>query len=126
MSKPDDTSKTGIEERAKALFDESVDALDGATLSKLNRSRQLALAELADTPSRQWVRWAPVTGAAAAALVVAIALRGPGGIDVPEGQVSSVTDFEILLSDDDLDMLEELEFYSWLDTADLDAVTNGG
>ena len=31
--------------------------------------------------------------------------------------VGTATDFEIMLSEDSLDMLEELEFYSWIDTA---------
>ena len=31
-----------------------------------------------------------------------------------------MTDFEILLSEDSLEMLEDLEFYSWVGTADLD------
>jgi hypothetical protein len=35
----------------------------------------------------------------------------------------TATDFEIMLSEDSLDMLEELEFYSWIDTASLE--TNG-
>jgi hypothetical protein len=36
---------------------------------------------------------------------------------------STATDFEILLNEDNLEMLEELEFYSWLD---LDAGANVG
>ena len=32
----------------------------------------------------------------------------------------SAADFEILLSEDSLDMLEDLEFYSWIDTANLE------
>ena len=36
------------------------------------------------------------------------------------------TDFEILLSEDSLDMLEDLEFYSWMDTANLDSGSDVG
>ena len=34
-----------------------------------------------------------------------------------------MTDFEILLSEDNLDMIEDLEFYSWVGSAELE--TNG-
>jgi hypothetical protein len=86
MNNPDE--KFG--RQTKKLFDQSVDGLDASTLSRLNRSRQLALAEpqQAHTVLR---RWAPVTGIAAA---------------------------EILLGEDSFDMLEDLEFYSWLDTVE--------
>lgn len=125
MTSPEDRKRDDLEQRAKALFDESVDALDGSTLSKLNQGRQAALQELASSsPARQWSRWAPVTGAVAAAVVVTVVLQTTGGVDTPDAQ--SVTDFEILLGSDDLEMLENLEFYSWLDAADLDAVTSGG
>ena len=58
MNTPADDKR--LEESAKTLFDDSVARLDAATLSKLNQSRQAALAELADdSPARQWIRWMP-------------------------------------------------------------------
>lgn len=105
-------------ERAKRLFDDSVDRIDAATLSRLNRGRQRALAELgADGPARgHWMRWVPATGVAAAALVTVMMMnaRPPDVVQEPV----SASDFEMLLDDgDELDMLEDLEFYSWLDLA---------
>lgn len=111
-----------FEARAKAHFDDSVDALDGRTLSRLNRSRQAALAELA--PRRRatrWARWLPATGVVAAALVTVMVLRGPDAGDRDDTAVTA-SDFELLLDErmdeQSLEMLEELEFYSWLDTVD--------
>jgi len=97
---------------AKALFDESVDELDAATLSTLNQSRQKALAELHVQPT-QWLRWVPAAAMATAALlVVTIILPGPANISsVP----ADVTDMEILLGEDSIEMLEDLEFYAWID-----------
>jgi hypothetical protein len=103
--------------KAKTLFDASVDSLDAATLSRLNRSRQRALAA-AERPGRQWLRWAPATGIAAAAVVGALVLNGPAGFSVSEPLTT--VDFEMLLEDDGLEMFEDLEFYSWLDQADLE------
>ncbi|MDH3531687.1 MAG: hypothetical protein OEO82_02090 [Gammaproteobacteria bacterium] len=110
-------------ERAKQLFDGSVERLDAATLSRLNHGRQKALEELRGAaPHGQWLRWIPVTGVAAAVLVTVMVMRGPNGVDVPL-QPATATDLEILLDEDSLEMLEDLEFYSWLEASDLD--TNG-
>ncbi len=125
MNTPPDDKR--LEESAKALFDDSVARLDAATLSKLNQGRQVALAELADdSPSRQWLRWMPATGVATAALVAIVVLRGPAPTDVPIASNPTITDFEILMGEDALDMIEELEFYSWISIADLESADNVG
>ena len=99
-------------QEAKSLFDESVDRLDAATLSTLNRSRQRALAEIHARPA-QWTRWVPAAGMATAALVVAmVILPGPAEIQAVPAEV---TDMEILLGEDSIEMLEDLEFYEWID-----------
>ena len=101
---------------AKQAFDQSVDGLDAATLSRLNRGRQAALAEL-EGPGRQWLRWMPATGVAAAVLLVMMTFRGPGEIDVIN---APATDFELLISEESIEMLEDLEFYSWLDMQEME------
>ena len=98
--------------RAKADFDSSVDALDAETLSRLNRARHAALAEL-QQPARQWSRWVPAAGLAAAAVVAVVIVQNPVGIDEPPP--AAVADMEILLGEDSIEMFEDLEFYSWLD-----------
>jgi hypothetical protein len=105
-----------FEKQLKETFDESVDALDGATLSKLNRSRHQALAEL-QRPRRQWSRWMPATGAVAAILVAVVIVQSPSAINDVAG-ITTVTDMEILLGEDSIEMLEDLEFYSWIDAAE--------
>lgn len=112
---------------AKNLFDDSVASLDAATLSQLNQRRQSALARLAGRQRAQaWLRWMPASGLAAAAVVAVMMMQGPGVVDIPEMPDTAATDFEILLGDDSLEMIEELEFYSWIDVADLDALDNVG
>ena len=100
-------------EKAKQLFDESVEGLDGQTRSRLNRGRQVALDEL-KTGRPVWVQWAPAAGVAAAAVVAVVLWTGSPPIDdlTPE---SSAADFEILLTEDSFEMLGDLEFYSWID-----------
>ena len=121
------SSQGPFEQKARALFDDSVEGLDAETLSKLNQGRQRALAELG-RPARpgQWLQWIPATGVVAAALVTVIIVRGPGGVEPLEVPVGTAADFEILLGEDSLEMLEELEFYAWMEDADLEPGGNAG
>jgi hypothetical protein len=100
-------------EKARKLFDESVADLDAQTRSRLNRGRQLALEELA-TGRPVWVQWAPVAGVAAAAVFAVVLWTGNQPVDELT-PAASASDFEILLTEDSFEMLEDLEFYSWID-----------
>ena len=129
MNEPTDKSvdpEQQFADKAKQLFDGSVEQLDAATLSRLNQGRHAALDELQRSrPAAAWVRWLPATGVAAAAIVTVMVMRGPNGVDIPvEPDVAA--DFEILLEGESLDMFEELEFYSWLEAADLEENGNVG
>lgn len=122
MNKPNDSEDFAAQ--AKGAFDDSVERLDGAALSRLNQGRHAALEQLARGRSKAaWTRWAPAGGVAAAALLTMIVMRAPEMESMP---VEVVSDFEILLEDESLQMLEDLEFYSWLDDVDLDASGNVG
>jgi len=108
-----------IANQAKELFDDSVERLDAATLSRLNQGRHKALAELDHSgPSVPWLRWAPAAGVAAAAVVTVIVMRGPQVDDF--GPVTA-SDFEMLLEEDSFEMFEDLEFYAVLDAVDAEA-----
>lgn len=116
-----------FEQKARSLFDDSVEGLDAKTLSKLNQGRQRALAELGRSGMPgQWLQWVPATGVVAAALVTVIIVRGPGSVEPPVAPVGTAADFEILLGEDSLEMLEELEFYAWMEDADLEPGGNAG
>ena len=121
MKHPDEQ----LSKRAKEVFDESVEKLDGATLSKLTRSRHEALAELARPARHQWSRWMPATGVAAAVLVAVMVMQSPSDVENLV-EPATVTDMEILLGEDSIEMLEDLEFYSWLDLAELDMESDVG
>ena len=53
---PDDRDDAELERHARDMFQASVDELDAATLSRLNRSRQQALA-VAEGRNRSGWRW---------------------------------------------------------------------
>ncbi|MDJ0794496.1 MAG: hypothetical protein QNI98_09650 [Woeseiaceae bacterium] len=113
MSKSNDK----FADKAKSLFDDSVDSLDASTLSTLNQGRHRALEALNTGPSPLW-RWAPAAGVTAAVLVaVLVTLEEPQVVDtMPE----SVADMEILLGEDSIEMLEDLEFYAFIDMLEQD------
>ena len=102
-------------DRAKALLDDSAENLDAATLSRLNRARQAALATHRKGPSR-WVWSAALAGAAAAVFALAIGLH-QRGVAPPGTPASSLEAgaLDVLTSDDDLDLAENLDFYAWLE-----------
>jgi hypothetical protein len=117
-----------LEEQAKGLFDDSVEKLDAATLSRLNQGRHKALEELHRPGIVRWrgSPWAaPAAGVAAAAVVAVLVVRGPAMIDGVDDPVTA-SDFEMLLETDSLEMLEDLEFYSLLDAVDAETSGNVG
>lgn len=123
----DKMSDEQFAEQAKQLFDNSVEQLDTATLSRLNQGRHAALEVLqGNRVTATWGRWLPVTsaaGVAAAVLVTVMLAQGPDAVTLP---ADSVVDFEILLEGENLEMIENLEFYSWLDSTDMDSQGNAG
>jgi hypothetical protein len=115
-SEHDDQSN--LPRRAKQVFDASVANLDVATRGKLARARARAL-EVSARPSivphlygaRPWI----AAGALAAAALVAVLVWQ--GLGAPEARVemAALDDLELLLAEDEFEMLEELEFYAWLE-----------
>ena len=107
--------RSGLERSTKTVFDETVARTDGATRSRLNQARNRAMAEL-DAPRPGWAgAWLPAGAATAAGLVLLVLMLGR----LPDSDTALAptvaTDLEILLETDDLELIEELEFYAWLD-----------
>jgi len=112
-----------IEKRAKELLDTSIEHLDGRTLSRLTQARHAALDE-AQRSRRSGVQrwWLPATGVATAAVVAVMLVHSGRPTQVAAtGEGSLLDDFEIVAEADNLDMLQDVEFYSWLpeDTQDV-------
>jgi type VI protein secretion system component VasF len=107
-------------DRATALLDASAENLDGATLSRLNRARQAALAARTSR-WRPWTVGAGLAGAAAAMLAIAIGLHGHVDTTTHAAAPLDASDIDVLASDDDtLDLSENLDFYAWLETQPAD------
>lgn len=95
-------------------LDASARDLDAATLSRLNRARQAALAEVGHK-RRSWRIWMPgLVAALGLSLAIGLWLRPSTQTATPELS-DPAQDFAMLASPDDLKMYDDLEFYAWLD-----------
>ena len=106
-------------DRATALLDSSADNLDAATLSRLNRARQAALAQRRVMRASMGLVGAGLAGAAVALFArcarPAPAIRRARRI-APAVVALQAGDIDFLTSDDDaLDLYENLDFYAWLE-----------
>jgi hypothetical protein len=112
----DERNGSEFERRTKRAFDDSVNALDAATRSRLTQARHRALDELSSRRDRGWRSSLLPAGVAAATALVAwlVLWQPPPSEDAV--QAAQLGDLEILLGEEDLEMLdEELEFYGWLE-----------
>lgn len=106
-----------FEDKARALFEDSVERLDASTRSKLTQARNRALEEVnAGARRRRWI-WAPVGGAALVAVVAVVMVSSGGLRSGNESGAMALEDIDIVADSENLDMLEDVEFYQWLDDA---------
>jgi hypothetical protein len=91
-------------------LDHGCDAIDGHTLSRLNRIRHSAMEH---RQSRMRALWLPTGGfVTACMLVLAISLNT--GQSDPVAVTPALEDLEILTSSESLELFEDYEFYQWL------------
>ena len=117
-------SPTSLEERSRALFDDSVGRVDMRVRSRLTRARHAALEAAAAKRSSPRLFglpvWTPAAGVTAAALLGAALWLAPQmrgtianhGVPAVDGQ--AYEDLDIVASTDELELLQDdPEFYDW-------------
>ncbi len=104
-----------LERRSRAAFDQSVEAMDAATRSRLARARAAALGELRNRRLRWSSTWIPAGAAAAAAVVGVMLWQGErGAAPLAEPAPAAFEDLDLVAGVEDLDMFEEDgDFYAW-------------
>jgi hypothetical protein len=104
-----------LEQRSRELFEDSVGRLDARTRSRLNQARQQALSELNKGTARRYWLAAPL-GGLAAAVVIAIVMMTGRQTTAPNQDSSGLPldDFDIVADADSLELLQDVEFYSWM------------
>lgn len=115
-----ETDKPSWVADARTLLDASTGSLDAATLSRLNRARQAALAQRRRS-ARAW--WLPAAGLATScalvlALVVWLPREQPGVVPATH---TAALDADIAAADDGIEFYQDLEFYAWLDAQEQDS-----
>jgi len=104
----DDAADRAFEQRVRADLRRGVDELPPDVRAKLDRIVDRALSPPRRPPM---IRFALPAGAVAvlAGLIVAQPWRQP------EAPLAATDDFALLTEGDNLDLLEQMEFYQWLD-----------
>jgi hypothetical protein len=101
--------------RTREVLDESVANLDVRTLERLRDARHRAVEAADERPGLllRLPRWVKVSGlaTAAAAILVFSLWFTTAGHDLT---VKNPEDFEIVLAKDQIDLYEDLDFYSWM------------
>jgi len=118
---------TENERRAREHFDASVEGIDAATRSRLNRARQAAVAEVERSRHGPWRTWLPAAAAASVALLAVVLWRMPGqqpGASLVEVAPTAEV-VEMLAIGDDV-VSEDPEFYTWLADRGLPADNGSG
>ncbi|MGB5278793.1 MAG: hypothetical protein WBO73_17965 [Gammaproteobacteria bacterium] len=91
-------------------LDQSIEHLDGRTLSRLNQARHRALA----TPAHfrllnaQWLK---------AGVIVAILFTLVNGwmmFSSPNIQTMAADDFELIIINEDYELMQDLDFFAWM------------
>lgn len=111
----DSHPSNALEQRSKALFDASVTHLEAGIRSRLTQARHAAVDTLKQPEPFALRKWVPVAGAAAIALAVTVVLFTGVALQRPSEVTLAADDLALLLEDDNLDLIEEIDFYTWLD-----------
>jgi len=96
--------ETALVGNIRQQLERHADALDEITLARLAAARKTALAQ----PERSPGRWVPLAGLAAAAAVL-LALLLVQQVRSPDAG------WEVLMAQDDIELIEDLDFYAWLE-----------
>ncbi len=116
-----------IEQRSRELLQAGVDNIEGRVRSRLTRARFAAVEEAsAHRAGPIWRIWVPAGGVAAAAVLAVMLWSGQGreqdsglvevaGENVSPPAISPVDDLDLLMASESFELLEDLEFYEWVD-----------
>jgi len=119
------TQLTALEERSRALFQDSVERIDMRTRSRLTQARHAALEAAERARPRAWFLRMPVltsaaTVAAAMVLGVSLWVHAPAVHHATPADAANFEDLDIVASSDNsqdnVEMLQDdLDFYAWAD-----------
>jgi hypothetical protein len=112
---PETTAETAFLRQVRKDLDQSCAALDGQTLSRLNRIRHTALER--KTARHRSPLLLPFGGLVTASVLVFAVMLNDTPPEPTEGvpaAAEQLEDMDLLSASEGLDFYEELEFYQWL------------
>jgi hypothetical protein len=108
-----DEDRKRLEEQARADYRAAISGIDPKDSARLAAARRKAVLEGRPMGPVRWMLPAGAAAAVAAGLIIGLPDSDP---DYPElVATDAAEDMELLLADESLEMLEELDFYLWLD-----------
>jgi len=101
--------KHDFEAFSRKKLDETIDDMDGVTRARLAAMRRQAM--VPNQSRRDW--WLPVSLATAMTALALVWMIPPpqGGSDM---DMAAIEDMDLLAADVEMDLLEDVEFYQWL------------
>lgn len=122
MSDRQHSNDESLMPQVRAALDSQTEELDTNTLARLHAARRLAIAELEARAQRRAQRtawWVPAGAFATVAMAAAVyTLWNGSSISPPDAEFA---DIQMSAEADDLEIVEDLEFYEWLDTTNATA-----
>lgn len=107
MNKDNDNS---LLETSQEALNDSIDRLDAHTLSRLNQARQKALSQ-EKRNAFTGISWLPAGTLAMLALAV---IAGSLFLSSPNTPFNNLEEVEFMASNEDIELMEDLEFIAWL------------
>jgi Protein of unknown function (DUF3619) len=98
----------------KDVLDAGNAHLDARVRSRLTQARHAALAQIRSRRAAWMPSWAPAAGVAAAVALAVVVWPRTRPAPAPE---DAYDDLEIVLAGENLDLLEDLDFYEWVDAS---------
>jgi hypothetical protein len=114
MTHEDDKLAKGV----SAALNESIEHIDAATLSRLNQARHRALsAKHRHTAGLPWLAAGSLAAIAIAVLATRLLLTSPATLD-DNMPIASIDDAEFIVVSEDIELLNDIDFVSWMVTQD--------
>jgi hypothetical protein len=91
-------------------LDQSIEHLEGRTLSRLNQARHRALAIPARSHpfNAQWIK------AGAIAAIIFTLVNGWMIFSTPDIQTMATDDLELIIINEDFELMQDLDFFTWM------------
>jgi hypothetical protein len=108
-----DDDRKRLEEKARADYRAAISGIEPEDSARLAAARRKAMLDGKPAGPVRWMLPAGAAAAIAAGLIIGLPDSDPGYPELVA--TDAVEDMELLLADESLEMIEDLDFYLWLD-----------